>query len=105
MFVRGNLRYITIKIWKMLGHMCKINENCWTFGREVSSTKEGEGSFPETSASPTRVSAAVTGMFHTLQSDTIGPRQTLPDSAGLPPGLSSTIMDPFRHDPLLAQKD
>ena len=58
----------------------------------------------ETSASPTRVSAAVTEMFHTLQSVTIRPRRTLPDSAGLPPGLSSTTMGPFRQDPLLTRK-
>ena len=44
---------------------------------------------------PTRVSAVVTGMFHTLQTVTIRPRRTLPDSAGLPPGLSSTDMRPY----------
>ena len=38
-------------------------------------------------------------MFHTLQSVTIWPRRTLPDSAGLPPGLSSTTMDPSRPTP------
>ena len=50
---------------------------------------------PETSASPTRVSAVVTGMFHTPQTVYIRPRRTLPDSAGLPPGLSSTNMCPY----------
>ena len=41
------------------------------------------------------VSAAVTGMFHTIQTVTIRPRRTLPDSAGLPPVLSSTNMCPY----------
>ena len=50
---------------------------------------------PETSASPTWVSAAVTGMFHTPQTVTMRTRRTLPDSAGLPPGLSSTNMCPY----------
>ena len=45
--------------------------------------RAGIHKLPETSASPTRVSAAVTGMFHTLQSDTMGPRRTLPDSPPL----------------------
>ena len=49
----------------------------------------------DTSASSTRVSAGVTGMFHTLQTVTIRPRWTLPDSAGLPPGLSSTKLCPY----------
>ena len=34
-------------------------------------------------------------MFHTLQTVTIRPRRTLPDSAGLLPGLSSTNMCPY----------
>ena len=58
---------------------------------------------PETSASPTRVSAAVTGMFHTLQSITMWPRQTLPGSVGLPPGLSYTQIGPFHQDPPLTR--
>ena len=49
---------------------------------------------PETSASPTRVLAVVTRMFHTPQTITIRPRQTLPDSAGLPPGLSPSNRRP-----------
>ena len=54
---------------------------------------------PETSASPTQVTVAVTGMFHTLHSVTRRPRRTLLDSAGLPPGLSSTTMVPFPSRP------
>ena len=50
---------------------------------------------PETSASPTRVTAVITGMFHTPQTITMRPRPTLLDSAGLPPGLSSTNMRPY----------
>ena len=49
---------------------------------------------PETSVSPTRVSAVVTGMFHMLRTVTIRHRRTLPDSAGLPPGLYSSNMCP-----------
>ena len=60
---------------------------------------------PETSASPTWVSAAVTRMFLTLRTVTIRPRRTLPDSAGLPPGPYSsstcpstkTLPDPTPH--------
>ena len=49
---------------------------------------------PETSASPTWSSAAVTGTFHTLLTVYLRPRRTLPDSADLPPGLYSAAMDP-----------
>ena len=46
--------------------------------------------FPETSSSPPRVSAAVTGMFHKRPNVTLHPRRTLLDSTGLPPGLYAT---------------
>ena len=49
---------------------------------------------PETSASPTWASAAVTGTFHTLLTVYLRLRRTLPDSADLPPGLYSSKMDP-----------
>ena len=49
---------------------------------------------PETSASPTWVSAVVTGTFHTLITVYLGLRLTLPDSAELPPGLYSSTMYP-----------
>ena len=49
---------------------------------------------PETSASPTWASAAVTGMFHTLLTVYLRLRRTLPDSANLPLRLYSATMDP-----------
>ena len=56
----------------------------------VSPTKRGVVTplpdLPETSASPTRVSAAVTGMFHKRPNASLRPRRTLPD----PPGLYTT---------------
>ena len=57
----------------------------------------GKLSLPETSASPTRVSAVVTGMFHTRQKVTIRPRRTIPDSTGFPPRLYSTNMRPCNN--------
>ena len=42
---------------------------------------------PETAASPTWASAAVTGTFHTLPTVSLRLRRTLPDSADLPAGL------------------
>ena len=51
---------------------------------------------PETSASPTRVSAVVTGIFHTPQTITIRPRRTLPNpQASLPDSLSLSNMRPY----------
>ena len=49
---------------------------------------------PETPASPTWASAAVTRTFHTLLTVYLRLRQTLPDSANLPPRLYSSTMDP-----------
>ena len=49
---------------------------------------------PETSASPTWASAAVTGTFHTLLTIYLRPGRTLPDSATRSPGLYSSTMDP-----------
>ena len=49
---------------------------------------------PETSASPTWASAAVTGTFHTFRTVYLRLRRTLPDSPDLPPGLYSSTMDP-----------
>ena len=52
---------------------------------------------PETSASPTWASAAVTGMFYIIHFVFLSLRPTLPDSADLPPGLYASIMGPSHN--------
>ena len=58
---------------------------------------------PETSASPTWASAAVTGAFHTLLTVLLRLRRTLPNSADLPPGLYVTTMVPSTSVTIVGQ--
>ena len=55
---------------------------------------------PETSASPTGASVAVTGRFHYSQITATRPRRTLPDSVGFPTGLPSGQIRHFQNVPL-----
>ena len=56
---------------------------------------------PETSASPTWASAAVTGTFHNRHTVFMNLRRTFPDSADFPPGLYASNMVPFPQEPQL----